>query len=164
VAAFAVFAGVAFASGIDEDLHLDPTQWAIFASGSVDNGRGSYVKAHAKNGSGYSTFMVEHDAALERYDAFLLHERLVDAAGGGGETGSLCSRAELTRAEQVALAALRAGFAPGTAADATKASVDASVQAEFAGQPCRGLEYASEQARLTYAGAQPTSLLMSGAR
>jgi hypothetical protein len=152
VAAFAALAGVAVASGIDEDLHLDPTEWTIFSSGSVDSGRGAYVKAHATDGSRDSTFMVEHDAALERYDAFLLHERLVEAAGGGSETGSLCSRAELTRAEQVALAALRSAV-----------SADASVKAEFAGQPCRGLEYASEQARLVYTGAQPESLLMPGA-
>jgi hypothetical protein len=153
VTALAAFAGIAFATGIDEDLHLDPTQWTIFASGSVDGGRGAYVKAHATDGSRDSTFMVEHDAALERYDAFLLHERLVDAAGGGSETGSLCSRAELTRAEQVALAALRSGL-----------SADPAVKAEFAGQPCRGLEYASEQARLVYTGVQPESLLMPGAR
>jgi hypothetical protein len=153
VTAFAAFAGIAFASGIDEDLHLDPTQWTIFASGSVDGGSGAYVKARATDGSGDSTFMVEHDAALERYDAFVLHERLVEAAGGGSETGSLCSRAELTRAEQVALAALRSGL-----------SADPAVKAEFAEQPCRGLEYASEQARLVYSGVQPESLLMPGAR
>jgi hypothetical protein len=152
VAAFAAFAGIAVASGIDEDLHLDPTKWTIFSSGSVDNGRGAYVKAHATDGSGDSTFMVEHDAALERYDAFLLHERLVDAAGGGSETGPLCSRAELTRAEQVALAALRSAL-----------SADAALKAEFTGQPCRGLAYASEQARLVYTGAQPESMLMPGA-
>jgi hypothetical protein len=152
VAAFGAFAGIAIASGIDEDLHLNPTEWTIFSSGSVDNGRGAYVNAHATDGSGDSTFMVEHDAALERYDAFLLHERLVDAAGDGIEKGSLCSRAELTRAEQVALAALRSAL-----------SADTAVKAEFAGQPCRGLEYASEQARLVYSGVQPKSLLMPGA-
>jgi hypothetical protein len=152
VAAFAALAGVAVASGIDEDLHLDPTEWTIFSSGTVDNGRGAYVTAHATDGSRDSTFMVEHDAALERYDAFLLHERLVDAAGGGRETGSLCSRAELTRAEQVALAALRSAL-----------SADAAVRAEFAGQLCRGLEYASEQARLVYSDVQPQSMLMPGA-
>jgi hypothetical protein len=153
LAAFATFAGVAVASGIDEDLHLDPTKWTIFASGSVDNGRGAFVKAHATDGSRDSTFMVEHDAALERYDAFLLHERVVEAAGGDGETGALCTRAELTRAEQVAFAALESGR-----------SADAAVQAEFAGQACRGLAYTSEQARLVFSGVQPVSMLMPGAR
>jgi hypothetical protein len=97
--------------------------------------------------------MVEHDAALERYDAFLLHERVVKAAGGDGETGALCSRAELTRAEQVALAAL----------DARQAA-EAAVRAEFAGRQCRGLGYASEQARLVHEGVQPPSMLMPDAR
>ena len=153
VTAFAAFAGAAFASGIADDLHLDPTKWTPFASGTVDNGQGEFVKAHASDGSGDSTFMVEHDAALERYDAFLLHERLVQAADGDGETSALCSRAELTRAEQVALGALESGDAP-------KAAVDA----EFTGQRCRGLEYASEQAELVFSGIEPRSLLMPGAR
>ena len=151
--AFAALAGAAFASGIADDLHLDPTKWTPFASGTVDDGQGQFVKAHATDGSGDSTFMVEHDAALERYDAFLLHERLVQAVGGDGETGALCSRAELTRAEQVALAALQSGD-----------SAKAAVEAKFAGQPCRGLGYASEQAGLVFDGIEPRSLLMPGAR
>ncbi len=152
VTALAVFAGTAAA--VDGDLtFIDPTKWTIFERGSVDNGRAEYAKAHATDGSGDSTFMVEHDAGLERYDAFLLHERTIDAAGGSHEDGALCSRAELTRAEQVALAALRAGTPPA-----------AAVEAEFAGPPCRGLEYAAEQARLVHSGIQPASLLMPGAR
>ena len=54
-------------------------------------------------------------------------------------------------------------FPPGTAPNATKADVDAAVQAAFAGAPCRGLEYASEQARLVHAGIEPPTLLMPGA-
>jgi hypothetical protein len=153
VAAFAAFTGAAVAGGIDDELRLDPTKWTIFASGSVDNGRAAYVRAHATDGTGDSTFMREHDAALARYDAFLLHERTVDAAGGSPETGTLCSRAELTRAEQVALTALRSGHDGG-----------AAVQADFAGQACRGLEYASEQALLVHTGIEPESLLMPGVR
>ena len=79
------------------------------------------------------------------------------------EPGSLCAQAELTRAEAVALAAL-ARFATGTPADATKYAVDAAVEAAFAGAPCRGLAYAGEQARLVYAGVEPRTLLMPGAR
>jgi hypothetical protein len=163
-ATFGAFATVAFASGIAEDLKLDPTKWSVFASGSVDDGRGAYVKAHAVDGSGDSTFMVEHDAALARYDAFLLHEKIVAAAGGDGERGALCSAAELTQGEQAALASLRSGFPVGTPAAATQASVNAALQAEFGGKRCRGLEYAGEQARLVYAGIQPASLLMPDVR
>lgn len=163
-AAFGAFATVAFASGIADDLKLDPTKWTIFASGSVDGGRAAYVKAHAADGSGDSTFMVEHDAELARYDAFLLHEKTVDASGGGGERGELCSPAQLTRAEQVALSTLRSGFAAGTPAPVTKPAVDAALQAEVGAQRCRGLEYAGEQARLVYAGVQPASQLMPSAR
>ena len=161
---FGAFATAAFASGIADDLKLDPTRWTIFDSGSVDGGRAAFVKAHAVDGSGDSTFMVEHDAALDRYDAFLLHERTVDAAGGGRERGAVCSPVELTRAEQIALSALRSGFAAGAPATATKSAVDAAVEANFRGQPCRGLEYAGEQARLVYAGIQPRSQLMPDVR
>ena len=153
VASLGAFSGVAFAVGVDDDLRLDPTKWAIFESGSVDDGRGAFVKAHATDGSGDSTFMVEHDAGLERYEAFLLHERTVDAAGGSREAGALCSRAELTRAEQVALAALQSG-----------AATLAAVRSEFAGQECRGLAYAAEQAQLVHSGVQPATMLMPGAR
>ena len=153
VAAVGAFSGVAVAVGIDDDLRLDPTKWTIFESGSVDNGRGAFVKAHATDGSGDSTFMVEHDAGLERYEAFLLHERTVDAAGGSREAGALCSRAELTRAEQVALAALASG-----------GLAESAVRREFAGQRCRGLGYAAEQAQLVHDGIQPESMLMPGAR
>ena len=59
-----------------------------------------------------STFMVEHDAGLDRYQAFLLHERTVHAAGAGAETGAVCTAAELTRAERVALGALRTRLRP----------------------------------------------------
>jgi hypothetical protein len=163
-AAFGAFAAVAFASGIADDLKLDPTKWTVFASGSVDGGRGAYVKAHAVDGSGDSTFMVEHDAALARYDAFLLHEKTVAAAGGDRERSALCSPAELTRAEQVGLSTLRGGFPAGTPTAVTEPAVAAAVQAAFEGQPCRGLEYAGEQAQLFYAGVQPASLLMPNAR
>ena len=77
------------------------------------------------------------------------------------EPGALCSPAELTRAETVALTRL-AAFPAGTAADATKSAVDAAVRAAFGSAPCRGLEYASEQARLFYSGIQPRTLLMPG--
>jgi len=64
------------------------------------------------------------------------------------ESGDLCSAAALTRAEQIALATLSAGFAQGTPPDASKQAVDNATQAAFADAPCRGLEYAGEQARL----------------
>ena len=164
------FAAVAIASGIGPDLQLDPTKWAILGSGGVDNGRGQYVHAKDKTTGAQSSFSVEHDAGLARYDAFLLYERLRDAENSTAdapapvEPGALCSATQLTRAESVALGALRSSFAPGAAPDSTKSIVDAAVRAEFASAPCRGLEYASEQARFVYAGIEPKSHLMPGTR
>jgi hypothetical protein len=163
------FAAAAAASDIGPGLQLDPTKWTILGRGSTDDGRGEYVHARRAQDGSPSTFMVEHDAGLAPYQAFLLHERTRAAADATSpvpvreEAGALCSPAELTQAERVALTSL-AAFPAGTAADLTKAVVDAAVQAAFRGAPCRGLEYASEQARLVYAGVQPRTLLMEGAR
>lgn len=164
------FTAVSFASGIAPDLQLDPTKWTILGSGSVDNGRGQYVHAQDKATGAHSSFSLEHDAGLARYDAFLLNERLRDAVNANApeppavEPGALCTEAQLTRGESVALASLRASFSPGAAPDTTKSSVDAAVRAEFASSPCRGLEYAGEQARFVFAGIEPRSNLMPGAR
>ena len=43
-------------------------------------------------------------------------------------------------------------------------AVDSAVSAAFADAPCKGLEYAGEQARLVYAGRQPAAKLMPGAK
>jgi hypothetical protein len=164
------FGAVAFASGIAPDLQLDPTKWSILGSGSVDNGRGQYVHARDKATGQDSSFSVEHDAGIARYEAFLLHERLRDAENATApepavvEPGSLCTAAQLTRAESVALAALRSSFSPGAAPNATKGAADAALRAEFASSPCRGLQYAGEQARFVFAGIEPASNLMPGAR
>ena len=158
----------AVASGISGDLGLDPTKWEVLGGGSVDNGRGAYVHAQRKEDGSNSTFMVEHDAGLAPYRAFLLHEQTLAAAQASSpvpvrrEQGELCTADELTRAESVALATLRSTFALGAGADATKATVDDAVAAAFAGAPCKGLEYAGEQARLVYAGVMPVSRLMPG--
>ena len=107
------FAAVAVASGIGLDLQLDPMKWAILGSGSVDNGRGQYVHAQDKATGGHSSFSVEHDAGMPRYDAFLLYVRLQDAENktapepAAVEPGPLCTADQLTRAEVVALATLR---------------------------------------------------------
>jgi hypothetical protein len=162
VGALGLFAATAIASGIADDLHLDPTQWSILGRGSVDNGKAEYVHAQRKSDGSDSTFMVEHDAGLAPYEAFLLHEKTL-AAAGATETGALCTRQDVTRAETIALAALRSTFPSGADADATKATVDTAVRAAF-DTPCRGLEYAGEQARLVYAGVQPVATLMPGVR
>jgi hypothetical protein len=164
VVVFCAFTAAAFASEVGGDLQLDPTKWAIFDRGSVDGGRAQYVKAHSNADGRDSTFMVEHDVALPRYDAFLLHERTVAAAGGDREAGALCTPRELMRAESVALQALRNAAAPGANADATAGIADAAVRDAFAGAPCRGLAYASERARFVYARIEPRSMLMPGAR
>ena len=169
----ATFSAVAVASGIGPDLQLDPTKWAILHRDQVDNGKGAYVHATENATGRHSLFMVEHDADMDRYQAFRLHERLVDAGNAAEaqsgvrvrtEPGTLCTAAQLTRAEVVALTGLRAAFAPGTSAATTQRSVDEAVRAAFADAPCRGLEYAGEQARLVYSGTQPTTMLMPGAR
>ena len=149
----AVFATVASATGLLSDLHLDPAKWTIVGGGQVDGGKAEYVNA-TENATGLpSTFMVEHDAGLDRYAAFLLHEQTVDAAGVGTETGALCTAAELTRAEAAALGALRAGADPA-----------AAVVSEFSGSACRGLAYAVERAQAVHIGNEPRSMLMPGAR
>jgi hypothetical protein len=162
------FSAVALASGIAGDLPLDPTKWSIVGSGTVENGRGEYVHAERRADGSHSTFMVEHDAGLHAYEAFLLHEKTVAAAQESSpvpvqaEQGDLCTPAQLTRAETVALATLRAQFPPGASTDATKPAVDAALESAFAGSACRGLEYGGEQARLVYAGTMPASKLMPG--
>jgi hypothetical protein len=164
------FSAAAIAGGIGDDLQLDPTKWAILGGGSVDNDRGAYVHAKRISDGSHSTFLVEHDANLPAYRAFLLHEQTLAAAQASSpvpvrvESGDLCAPSALTRAEAVAMSTLRAQFPPGTDTDATKSAVDTSVRAAFAGSVCGGLEYAGEQARLVYAGVQPASTLMPGAR
>ena len=164
------FATVAYASGIGPDLQLDPSKWSILGGGDVDGGRGAYVHAKSLDDGSNSTFLLEHDDGLAPYQAFLLHEKTLAAAQASSpvpvrvESGDLCSAAALTRAEQIALATLSAGFAQGTPPDASKQAVDNATQAAFADAPCRGLEYAGEQARLVYAGVQPRSQLMPGAQ
>ncbi len=170
VAATGAFSAAAFASGIAGDLELDPSKWGVLGGGSVDGGQGAYVHATKLEDGSNSTFLVEHDASLPRYQAFLLHERTLAAAQATSpvpvrvEPGALCSPDELTRAERVALSTLAAEFPAGSPAEATQSAVDAATAAAFASAPCRGLEYAGEQARLVYAGTQPRSMLMPGAR
>ena len=162
------FSAVAIASGVADDLQLDPTKWAILGGGSVDQGRGEFVHAERISDGSHSTFLVEHDANLPAYQAFLLHEHTLAAAEATSpvpvrvESGDLCTPSALTRAETVAMSTLRAQVLPRSDADATKGAVDASLQSAFADSLCRGLEYAGEQARLAYAGVQPASKLMPG--
>jgi hypothetical protein len=168
--AMSAFCAAAFASGIADDLSLDPSKWSVLGGGTVDNGRGKYVHAQDKEDGGNSTFMVEHDAGLPPYRAFLLHEQTLAAAEQTSpvpvrpEQGALCTADELTHAESVALAALRAQFPTGTDADLVKPAVAAAIDAAFDGGQCRGLEYAGEQARLFYAGVMPADKLMPGVR
>jgi hypothetical protein len=138
------FAGAAYGSGIADDLGLDPTTWEILSAGSVDGGKAAFVKARSLEDGRPSTFMVEHDAGMARYDAFLLHERTLDAAGGSPEAGSLCSPDELTRIEQQSFDALRA--------NATPAPADS----------CRGRAYGIEIAQHVFAGVEPAADLMPG--
>jgi hypothetical protein len=159
----------ALASGVGPDLQLDPTKWTVLGRGDVDGGRGEFVHARENSSGKDSVFMVEHDDGMDRYEAFLLHERLkeqANAAAGkpASEAGPLCNRAQLTRAEIVALEALRAQFSPGAPPAATKAAVDRAVADAFAGEPCRGLEYAGERARFVFGGVEPARMLMPGAR
>ena len=103
---------------------------------------------HARNlqGGGPSTFIVERDAGMDRYDAFSCSvEKTVDAAGGGGEPGALCTRGQLTRIEQESLDALRAGATPASAIS------------------CRGRgSRRIETAQRVFTGVEPAANLMPG--
>ncbi len=160
----------AIASGIASDLHLAPSDWAVLRDGSIDNGRGSYVHARRLADGTSSTFLAEHDDGLTPYEAFLLHERTLAAANATSPTavreepGSLCTRDQLTHAEKVSLSALAANFAPGTGFDASGAIVSDALEVAFADQPCRGLAFAGEEARHVFAGTEPATMLMPGAR
>jgi hypothetical protein len=164
------FATVAYASGIGGDLQLDPSKWSILGGGNVDGSRGAYVHAKNRADGSNSTFMVEHDAGLPAYQAFLLHQKTLAAANSTSpvpvrsEPGALCTPDAVTRAETVAMVALRANFTPATSPDATRVAITAALAAAFENTPCAGLEYAGEQARLVYSGRQPESTLMPGAR
>jgi hypothetical protein len=138
------FVGAAYASGVADDLGLDPTKWEILSGGSVDGGKAAFVKARSLQNGEPSTFMVEHDAGMDRYEAFLLHEKVVDAAGGSPETGALCTREQLAQIEQQTLDALRANATPAPAAG------------------CRGLDYGIEIASNVFAGREPAGNLMPG--
>jgi len=170
VALTGAFATVAYASGIGSDLQLDPSKWSFLGGGTVDDGHGAYVHAKNRADGSNSTLLAEHDSGLPAYQPFLLHEKTLTAANSTSpvpvrsETGDLCTPDAFTRAETVAMNALRAGFRPGASADATRVAVTAAVAAAFENAPCAGLEYAGEQARLVYSGRQPESTLMPGAR
>jgi hypothetical protein len=170
VAATGTLATVAYASGIGGDLQLDPSKWSILGGGSVDDNRGAYVHAKNREDGSNSTFMVEHDAGLPAYQAFLLHQKTLAAANSTSpvpartEPGALCTPDAVTRAETIALVTLRTGFTPGASPDATREAVTTAVATAFENAPCTGLEYAGEQARLVYSGRQPESTLMPGAR
>lgn len=165
-----VFATVAYASGIGGDLQLDPGKWSILGGGSVDGNRGAYIHAKNRADGSNSTFMVEHDSGLPAYQAFLLHQKTLATANSTSpvpvrsERGALCRPDAVTKAETVAMTALRTAFTPGASPDATRLAVTSAVAAAFQDAPCAGLEYAGEQARLVYSGRQPESTLMPGVR
>jgi hypothetical protein len=138
------FGGAAYASGVADDLGLDPTKWEILSAGSVDGGMAAFVHAKNRQDGGKSTFMVEHDAGMDRYDAFLLHEKTLDAAGRSPESGPLCTRDQLTQVEQQSLDALRANATPTPT------------------ESCRGREYGIEIAQHVFAGVEPAANLMPG--
>jgi hypothetical protein len=148
-----VFATVAYASGIGGDLQLDPSKWSILGGGSVDGNRGAYIHAKNRADGSNSTFMVEHDSGLPAYQAFLLHQKTLAAANSTSpvpvrsDPGVLCTPDAVTKAETVAMTALRSAFTPGASLDATRLAVTSAVAAAFQDAPCAGLEYAVERFR-----------------
>ena len=153
------FSAVAVAADIGVNFTLDPTQWIVVGSGSTSDGQGTYVHAQRTSDGSHSTFIVEHDADLNRYDAFLLHERTKDAADATSpvpvrpEPTTLCTADQLTHAEIVALQVV----------DANPAAAKDDVMAAL-GSDCRGLDYAAEEVLLVTAGTEPRSMLMPDAR
>jgi N-methylhydantoinase B/oxoprolinase/acetone carboxylase alpha subunit len=123
------------------------------------------VAAARKDPDAFAELYRRHVHAVHAF-LCLLHEKTLSAAEATSpvpvriEQGALCTPSELTHAEAVALATLRAQFPAGTNVDSTKSAVDSAVQAAFAGSACRGLERAGEQARLVYAGIMPAWKLM----
>jgi hypothetical protein len=91
------FSAAAIASGVGADLQHDSTKWSILGGGSVENGRGAYAHAQRRDDGSQSTFLVEHDAGLPAYRAFLLHEKTLAAAQETSpapvvrEQGTLCT-------------------------------------------------------------------------
>lgn len=143
---------------------LDPTRWTILGRGEVD-GRASYVNARDNQTGDEATFLEAREDGLTRYEAFTLHQRALAAAGSfPNEAGATCTAVELTRAEIVALETLAGIGPPGLPKDAGTARVDATTRAAFGDHPCQGLHYAGERARWVYAGEEPESMLMPGAR
>ena len=143
---------------------LDPTRWTILGRGEVD-GRASYVNARDNQTGDEATFLEAREDGLTRYEAFTLHQSALAAAGSlPNEAGETCTAVELTRAEIVALETLAGIGPPGLAKDAGTARVDAATRAAFGDHPCQGLHYAGERARWVYAGEEPESMLMPGAR
>ena len=143
---------------------LDPTKWTVLGRGEVD-GRASYVNARNNETGDEATFLEARDAGLAPYEAFTLHQRALAAAGSlPNEARATCTADELTRAEIVALETLAGIGPPGLPKDAATARVDAATRAAFGDQPCQGLQYAGERARWVYAGEEPESVLVPGAR
>ena len=164
------FATVAYASGIGADLQLDPTKWAILGSGSVDGGSGAYVHAKDRADGSNSTFLVEHDAGLARVPSVPaaredVEGRELHVTGPGAHRSRTTLQRRLAdtcgeRCAEHAQGGLRAGIEPRR----NESRRHAAVSQAFETAPCAGLEYAGEQARLVYAGRQPASTLMPGAR
>lgn len=162
LATFSTTVAVA-STGISFD-DLDPTRWTILSRGEVD-GQASYINARDNQSGDESTFLEARDDGLSRYEAFTLHQRALAAAGNlPNEPGANCTADELTRAETVALDTLAGIGAPGLPKDSATMQVDGATRAAFAGGPCKGLHYAGERARWVYAGEEPASMLMPGAR
>ncbi len=158
----ASFSAIAVASGLVDDLSLNPARWHILDRGDVESGQASYVRAIDKRSGKQTLFTVVRDRGMDRYRAFLLHEEVAAAAGERPDADGmrLCSRRELARAEQVAMAHLEASFTPADDVDAMKRSTDMALAATFATRSCRGLDYAGERARFVFAGVEPPTMLL----
>lgn len=158
----ASFSTIAVASGLVDDFSLNPSRWHLLDRGDVEGGQASYVRAIDKRSGEQTLFTVVHDGGMDRYRAFLLHEEVAAAAGErpSADGMHLCSRRELARAEQVAMAHLEASFTPADDVDAMKRSTDMALAAAFAARPCRGLDYAGERARFVFAGVEPPATLL----
>ncbi|MBA2360623.1 MAG: hypothetical protein H0V79_06780 [Actinobacteria bacterium] len=159
VTAAGILSAGALASGVLPGLDLDPTRWEILGRGEVD-GKASYVNARERATGSESTFVEERDAGLDRYDAFLLHQKTMAAAGSTPDSGAVCTADQLTRAEIAALETVAALVSPGVSQEAGQGEVAAAVE-PFG---CSGRGYAGERARWVYARTEPIEALMPGAR
>lgn len=121
------------------------------------------VAAARKDPDAFAELYRRHVHAVHAF-LCLLHEKTLSAAEATSpvpvriEQGALCTPSELTHAEAVALATLRAQFPAGTNVDSTKSAVDSARPGRFrrlrVPRPRTGRRAGSARLRRNHAGVE----------